>query len=170
LIDELTMKCHKIGKKLSAYQDGELSASEKELLERHLAGCHACREQYVKLQQTWQALGEMAEIRPTLGFYDRVSQEIREASKDNGFGFFDWRHWRLRTLMPPVAVPILLAIGIFCGALIGNSFVKIHPPPSTTAHAEEGFLSSLRVFGPVPPGTLADNYERLLSYNESHNR
>jgi anti-sigma factor RsiW len=164
------MKCHKIENKLSVFQDGELSASEKEQVERHLAGCHACREQHVKLQQTWKALGEMAEIRPTQGFYERVSQKIREAAEQNGFGVFGWANWKFRTMMSPAAVSILLAIGILCGALIGNSFVKIHPPHSATAHAEEGLLSSLRFFDPVPPGSMADNYERLLNYNESHIR
>lgn len=163
------MKCHKIETKLSAYQDGELSASEKEQVERHLAGCHACREQHVKLQQVWKNLGEIAEIRPTPGFYERVSQKIDQAPERRVWDSL-WGNWRLKAYPSPAIVSVLLAIGILCGALIGNSFVNIHPLHSTTVHAEEGVLSSLRVFGPVPPGTLADNYERLLSLNESHIR
>jgi hypothetical protein len=164
------MKCHKIEKKLSAYQDGELSAAEKEQVERHLAGCHACRQQQGKLQQTWKVLGEMAEIRPPHGFYGRVSQEIREISEQKGSGVYGWGFGRFRALMSPAAISILLGIGILCGALMGNSFVKIYPHYSAASPAEDSFLSSLRFFDPAPPGTLADSYERLLSYNEGHIR
>jgi anti-sigma factor RsiW len=163
------MKCHQIENKLSAFQDGELSASENDLVEKHLAGCHACRELHVKLQQVWKNLGEISEIRPTAGFYERVSQKINQAS-ERGVGGTLLGSWGLKGLPSPAIVSVILAIGIFCGALIGNSLVDIHPPQSATVHAEEGFLSSLRVFGPVPPGTLADNYARLLSYNEGHLR
>jgi len=163
------MKCQKFEKKLSAYQDGELSASEKEQVERHLAGCHSCREQRVRLQQTWQSLGEMAEIRPTPGFYKRVSQKIGQESEKGVFGF-RWGNWGLRVLPSPVLASVILAIGIVCGTYIGNSFIKIQPLHNVAAYPEEGFLSSLRVFDPAPPGTLADSYERLLSYNESYTK
>jgi hypothetical protein len=158
-----------IEKKLSAYQDGELSVSEKEQVERHLAGCHSCREQHIKLQQTWQALGNVTEIRPTPGFYKRISQEIGQPSGKGVLGSL-WGNWGLRALPSPVLASVILAIGILCGSFIGNSFIKIQPRHTVAAYPEEGFLSSLKVFDPVPPGTLADNYERLLSYNEGHIR
>jgi anti-sigma factor RsiW len=89
------MNCHFIEEKLSAYQDGELSVSEKEQVERHLAGFHSCREQYVRLQQIWQALGDQSEIRPTPGFYKRVSQKIGQES-EKGVLESLWENWGLR--------------------------------------------------------------------------
>ena len=163
------MKCQTIEKKLSAYQDGELSASEREQVERHLADCHSCREQYVRLQQIWQALGDQSEIRPTPGFYKRVSQKIGQTTEKGVFGF-RWGNWGLRVLPSSVIASAILAIGIVCGTYIGNSFIKIQPLHNVAAYPEEGFLSSLKVFDPVFPGTLADSYERLLSYNEGHIR
>ncbi len=165
----LTMKCHKIENKLSAYQDGELSASEKEQVERHLAGCYACREQHVKLQQTWQALGEMTEIRPTPGFYKRVSQNIDQASERGAWGTL-LGNLGFKSLPSPIIASVILAIGILCGTFIGKSLINVQPLHPAAVRSEEGLLSSLRVFDPVPPGTLADDYERLLSYNESHIR
>jgi hypothetical protein len=163
------MKCHRIEKKLSAYQDGELSASEREQVERHLADCHSCREQYVRLQQFWQALGDQSEIRPTPGFYKRVSQKIGQTTEKGVWGF-RWGNRGLRALPSLVFASVILAIGMLCGTYIGNSFIKIQPLHNVAAYPEEGFLSSLKVFDPVPPGTLADSYERLLSYNEGHIR
>jgi anti-sigma factor RsiW len=169
LIDEPTMKCHQIENKLCAYQDGELSASENEQVERHLAGCHACREQHVKLQQVWKNLGEMSEIQPTAGFYERVSRKINPASERGVWGTLPGS-WGWKGLPSPAIVSVILAIGIVCGTFIGNSLINEQTLHNAVAHAEEGLLSSLRAFDPVPPGTLADNYERLLSYNEGHLR
>ena len=163
------MKCRTIGKKLSAYQDGELSVSETEHVERHLAGCRSCRERHVRLQQTWQALGDLTEIRPSPGFYQRVSRKIGQES-EKGVWESLWGSWGLRVLPSSVIASVILAIGIVCGTYIGNSFIKIQPLHNVAAYPEEGFLSSLKVFDPVPPGTLANNYERLLSYNEGHIR
>jgi len=163
------MKCHTIEKKLSAYQDGELSASEKEQVERHLTGCHSCHEQYVRLQQTWQGLGDLTEIRPTPGFYKRVSQKIGQTSEKGVLGS-RWGNWGLRALPSPVIASVSLAIGILCGTYIGNSLFQFESFHSAAASSEGGFLSSLRVFDPAPPGTLANSYERLLSYNESHTK
>jgi anti-sigma factor RsiW len=163
------MKCRTIEKKLSAYQDGELSTSETEQVERHLTGCHSCREQQVRLQQTWQALGGLVEIRSAPGFYRRVSQKIDQVSEKGAFGS-RWGDWGLMAPTSSVIASIILAIGIICGTYIGNSLVELGPFRSTAAFPEEGFLSSLRVFDPAPPGTLANGYERLLSHNESHIR
>ena len=164
------MKCHTIVKKLSAYQDGELSAFEKEKVERHLAGCSSCREQYVTLQQTWQSLGDVMEVRPAPAFYKRLSLKIGQEGEKGVFGASHWGYWGLGALPSPVIASVVLAIGIFCGTFIGNSLIQFGPFHNAAAFSEESFLSSLRVFNPVPPGTLADGYERLLSYNESHIR
>jgi Putative zinc-finger len=164
------MKCRTIEKRLSAYQDGELSVSENEQVASHLAGCHSCREQHVKLQQTWRALGDVTEIRPTPGFYQRLSERIGQEPQKGVFGASLWGNWGLRVVPSPIIASIIVAIGIVCGTLIGNFLIQIEPFHNIAAFSEEGFLSSLRVFDPVPPGTLADSYERLLSYNEGHIR
>jgi predicted anti-sigma-YlaC factor YlaD len=163
------MNCQTIEKKLSAYQDGELSVLKKELVERHLAGCHSCLEQHVRLRQTWQALGDLTEIRPTPGFYKRVSHKIGQTPKKGLLGS-RWGDWGLRALPSPVFASVILVIGILCGTYIGNSLFQFEPFHSAAASTEGGFLSSLRVFDPAPPGTLADSYERLLRYNESHTK
>ena len=163
------MKCQTIEKKLSAYQDGELSVSEKERIEIHLAVCHSCREQFVRLQETWQTLGGLTPIRTTPGFNKRVCQKIGQTSEKGVWGH-RWGNWGLRALPSPIFASVILAIGILCGTYIGNSLFQFEPFHSAAASSEGGFLNSLRVFDPAPPGTLADSYERLLSYNESHTK
>jgi hypothetical protein len=111
----------------------------------------------------------MSEIWPPAGFYERVSRKINPAPKRGVWGTL-LGGWGLKGLPSPAIVSVILAIGILFGTFIGNSLINKQTLHDAVAHAEEGFLSSLRVFDPVPPGTLADNYERLLSYNEGQMR
>jgi Putative zinc-finger len=153
------MKCPAIENKLSAYQDAELSASEMEEVGRHLAHCQACREQYEKLQRAWQTLSDLQDIPTPSGFYRRVSRKIHQTNESGLLG---------RLLPSPALAATALALGILFGTYLGNSLVRFQPFHGPAAFPEENLMSSLKVFDPVPPGTLADGYERLMSYNESH--
>ena len=44
------MKCRLVQSRLSAYQDGELNADDSAAIESHLAGCPACRLEWLSLQ------------------------------------------------------------------------------------------------------------------------
>ncbi|MGZ3512380.1 MAG: anti-sigma factor family protein [Thermodesulfobacteriota bacterium] len=44
------MKCSKVQKKLSAYQDNQLKPLEQEEVRNHLLSCRACREQFAELE------------------------------------------------------------------------------------------------------------------------
>jgi hypothetical protein len=112
-------------------------------------------------------LGDLSEIQPPPGFYKRVSHKIGQTPNKRLLGSH-WRNWGSRALPSPAFAFVILAIGIFCGSYIGNSLMQLKPSHSVAASSEGSFLGSLRVFDPAPPGTLADGYERLLSYNESH--
>ena len=170
------MECHTIEKKLPAYQDCELSVSEREQVERHLAGCHSCCKQHVKLQQTWQSLGDLQEIPTPAGFYGHVTQKINHSPRQGRIGDLHWGNGGFKALPSAVITSITLAIGILLGTYVGNSLAKFQPFHRPIAFSEESLLSSLKMFEPVPPGTLSDGYERLMSSvqhhieNESHTK
>ncbi len=50
------MECRHIQEYFSAYLDGELPATQQELVSRHLEGCPRCRGEYQAWQQLWAAL------------------------------------------------------------------------------------------------------------------
>ena len=45
------MSCQRITRMLSAFQDGELDPGRRQEVERHLAGCAACRREWEGLQE-----------------------------------------------------------------------------------------------------------------------
>jgi anti-sigma factor RsiW len=164
------MKCHRVQKKLSAYQDKELKPREQEEVTRHLLSCRVCREQYVELERVWQTLGGFEEIQPHPWFYQQVIRKIREPRERGLLPGFQWVFQMFRT---PAFASILLAVGILAGAYLGNIMVRcdfLPFQPAQATYSQEVFLDSLKVFDPVPPGTLAHGYLQMVSYKENESR
>jgi predicted anti-sigma-YlaC factor YlaD len=164
------MKCRSVQKKLSAYQDRELKPREQEEVSRHLLNCQSCREQYEKLDQVWQTLGELGEIRPDPWFYPQVVRKIKEPRER---GLLPGLQWVFQILRTPAIASILLAIGILAGAYLGNTLVRcdfLPLQPERPTYSQEVLFDSLKVFDPAPPGTLAHGYLQMVSYKENESR
>ena len=139
------MKCHSVQKKLSAYQDRELKPREQEEISRHLVSCQSCREQYAELEQVWQALGELEEIRPDPWFYRQLVRKIKEPREQGLFPFFN-RFSRL--LRAPVIASIILIIGLLAGTYLGNILVRgdfLPFQPNRPTYSQEALFDSLNV-------------------------
>jgi len=162
------IKCHAIERRLSAYQDGELPASENEAIGRHLAECASCREQHEQLKQLWQALGDLEPIPAPLGFYSQVDRRIQQLTENGASGAPRWGSAWFKALPSSAVTAAILIAGIVFGTYVGNSLSRFQPSHRPIAFSEESFLSALKVFEAAPPGTLADGYERLMSSNRFH--
>ena len=157
------MKCSKVQKKLSAYEDKELELLEQEEVRNHLLVCPICREQFAQLERTWQTLGELKEIHPDPWFYRQVVRKIEEPRKQ---GLLPSLQRVFRLSRVPVAVSIILIIGLLAGTYLGRILARcdLFPSQSNPVISPLGILSSMRVFDPAPPGTLAEGYYRMASY------
>ena len=161
------MKCRSVQKKLSAYQDRELKPLEEEELSRHLLSCRSCRKEYEQLDRVWQTLGGLEEITPGPWFYPQLARKLKEPRK--------------RALLPslrrvfqfvgaPAMASIILVIGLVAGSYVGSNLVQhgLFPSRSISASdSQSSFFASMRVFEPAPPGTFAEGYLRMASYEES---
>jgi len=165
------MKCHSIQKKFSAYQDRELEPREQEQFRNHILSCRACREQYAEFERVWQTLGELEEIHPDPWFFQQIVRKIKEPREQ---GLLQAIQRVFQTLRAPAIASIILLIGILAGTYFGNILVQFDflPFQHKPVNYSQGktLFSSLGVFDPVPSGTLADGYLRLVSYTESDSR
>ena len=163
------MKCSKIQKKLSAYQDGELKPGEREEVRSHLLSCQSCREQFAELERVWKIAGQLEEIHPDPWFYRQVVRKIKEHREQ---GFLPTLQHVFRLSRAPVAVSFVLIIGLLVGTYLGSILARcdLFPFQSNPTGDSSGVLTSMRVFDPAPPGTLAEGYLRMVSYKESDSR
>ena len=156
------MKCRNVQKKFSPYQDRELEPREQEQVTSHLLSCRACREQFVELERIWEALGELPEVQVDPFFYQRLTRRMDELPKH----FLPVFEGFFQSLRVPVYA-LILFIGILVGTYLGNFLTRdgLFRTDQASSHPEEMTdLISLRVFDPLPPGTLGDGYVRMVSY------
>jgi anti-sigma factor RsiW len=159
------MKCSQVQRRLSAFQDGELKPHEQEGVSEHLESCSACREQYAEMEKVWRALGDFKEILPEAEFYGQLVKKINYSDETRIPGRFSWF---FQIFSSPWATATLLIAGILVGTFLGNILAKSDLFPfqqNQATHSQAASeVFSLKVFDPIPPGTLADKYMRMASY------
>ena len=160
------MKCRGAQKKFSAYQDKELKPREREEVSSHLLSCQSCREQYQNFERLWQTLGELEEIRPDPWFYRQVAGKIKESRKHGLLPGLQRVFWILRA---PAIASIILIVGLLAGSYLGGILARWDLFPFQNYNSE-GLFTSLKVFDPAPPGTLAEGYFRMVSYKENQSK
>jgi hypothetical protein len=72
------MRCGRIGRKLMAYHDGELAASDRTAVEEHLLACAACRETLGTLREADRAATPM----PGPAYWDGFTARVMAALPD----------------------------------------------------------------------------------------
>ncbi len=160
------MKCRRVQKKLSAYQDNQLGPLEQEEIKSHVLSCQSCREQYAELERVWQTLGELKEIHPDPWFYQQVVRKIGEPRER---GLLPNLQHVFRLSRAPVAISIILIIGLLAGTYLGSILARcdLFPFQASPNVDSSGVLTSMSVFDPAPPGTLAHGYLQMVSYKEN---
>ena len=161
------MKCRRVQKRLSAYQDGELKVEERDRIEAHLMDCPECRKQYESFLHIWDALGELSDIQPRPEFNLKLRKRISGADEKR---FVPRLRPILQILPSPLAMVTLLLVGLVMGIYLGNVFFEegltLFQGRQPSYAQEHVSLASIRTFDTVPPGTLAHGYLTMASYQE----
>lgn len=159
------MRHRQASESLGAYVLGALSESEKDAVEKHLAGCERCREEVARLRPATDALpASVAPVTPPLELKQRVMEAVRSEPAATaapepdpavpparasgrlerlGSGGVTLR---LRHLALAGGVAFALGLGIAVGVALnggnggGTSTVAVKPTPA--AHSATGELVS----------------------------
>jgi anti-sigma factor RsiW len=157
------MNCHRVQKRLAAYQDGEVGGKEREQITAHMEGCSACRAAYAELETAWQSLGVIPEIEASRGFDQRLFAKLRTAPESRSW----WRTTWVWFPAPAAAFGLLL-IGVALGGYLGNALVSgsRSVPDGTVISQNSVDVHSFNAFSAVPRGTLGDAYLRMAGFTE----
>ena len=158
--------CQKISKKLSAYQDGEVTTTEKAAIENHLSTCEICRRKHEALLQTYRILSNLPEIEPAPGLYRQI---VNRAARVQEPFWVQILGSAFRFLPASTAMIILAAAGLLVGTIMGDFLTarQFHPSwESSKFQSEQALtLTSVQVFDATPPGSFAEGYLRLTAFN-----
>lgn len=110
-----------IRRRLSASIDGELPASEREIVVAHLKGCEACRREEQILRNLSAGIAESADYRLPEGFASAVVRSLRQ-EKERGAAWRPVEQWERRFVL---ALSVAVIVFITAGSLIqpGNPVV-----------------------------------------------
>ncbi len=160
------MRCHRVQKKLSAYQDGEVGGKEEERIAAHLEGCPACRSAYAELGQAWQMLGKIPEIEASDGFERRLSARIDAIPEPHTWWRFHWGPWVEQWRLAPAMAAVLLLVGAALGGYLGNALVSgfSSAPAQVQVSSVSTDIVSFSAFAAAPPGSLGDGYLRMAHF------
>lgn len=136
----MTLNHHKAGQLLSAYLDGELSASETAAVQEHLMDCAACREMYGDLRVTKGVLGELPPAEPPAEFWAAVREpgtwaygvanaRVSQYARRGRWGVPARVRWRLPALVrrPAWAVAaVLVVLALAAVPMIKGTVDRLH--------------------------------------------
>jgi anti-sigma factor RsiW len=100
---------------LTAYVDGELSAADREALQRHLPSCASCQQTLALLQRTARSLAALPAFEPSMALRRQVLSRLDEPPK----GLWQWLS-RPRVVMP--------SFGLVAAALVAGIFLVRSEP------------------------------------------
>lgn len=167
------MRCIAVRKQLNRYLDTELAPGAREVVERHLSACPACREALAQLQGVaglWTALKT-----PPVPerFAARVMQEARKRtpSKPQRAGS-SWplpRWWWEQSLAMRAGAAAMVVVGVFAGAFLSGSFSSSRPLAEAggPARPANAVAENLTLLSGTPHGSLDQTYLALAFPSES---
>ena len=145
------MTQHLTEEQLNGFADGSLAATERGVVESHLAACASCRADADELRALLAAARELPRaIEPEHDLWGGVEERIRRGMRDKGWGMRAWG-WRVAL---PLAATVVLALGVTLWVTGGRrpagwAVARVHGRP-TIDGAAAGGVRSLR------PGAIVE--------------
>ena len=150
------MDCLAVGKRLSAYLDGEVSHSEESRIRQHLNACSKCRDDAKALSRIYDILLEELPV-PEPALLTFSKPEILREKADAQIQHGNW----LRLLIAACVMGILFGGGI--GLLIFPQGGQQFPSPGLSKETRIVRAWGMDVLEELPPGSLEGVYMTLAN-------
>lgn len=150
------MRCDQVKRRLSAYLDGELTATAAEETAAHLRHCRSCKVEAERLQRAYEEIANGVDLAPDPFFITRLRAEMSARSRST------LQSHRGRRLQRAV-LPITVAVGLFVGAQLGIRLGQnwYGTTLSSEASLESQLLSDLQL------NSLTADYLALNDWKEA---
>jgi len=96
------MNCEWVRDNISAYIDGELTGSQKEMIDSHLSGCPECSAEFYRISMAWDTLKLWEDEQPPVYLKEAILKSIKRE-----------RSSKLLRILLPVAALLIITFSIF---------------------------------------------------------
>lgn len=161
------MNCQQVKRKLSPFQDKELSEIEMAKIEKHLNECAECSGAFHELNEVWIALSQVETIDSAPFFWPRFSHRLKGIKTGHVGRKFVFEP--ASKLAFSVLTISILVFGLVIGIYLGQNIYQ-HSQLVDLATIEEEMDQSLPLssFDDFPQESVADVYVTILSENNNH--
>lgn len=155
------MKCSQIKKKLSAYLDGEIEASERESIARHLKTCTSCRAELAALVQVKDTLSVLPGMAAPPFFMTRLRQRIKDEKSwvERPMSILE----KIRRAAVYAAAFAGVVVSLFAGSQMGRTLYQELASDAQPVSGENADILGLGSFEEFPTGSLSDVYSELIT-------
>ena len=165
------MECRELTELALGRLLGEIDAGRRDDLERHLAGCRACRGELGELEETWETLGADLDAPVTPEFRARTMDLLEDEMLRRRVREFRPRSRVLRALAQAAAILVAAAAGFFA-ARGGEPGSKPAAPPASAGQpapslpdlAEKPRLSNVS-YKTAPDGRVGIDFEATTRHS-----
>jgi hypothetical protein len=166
------MECRELTELALGRVLGEIDAGRRDDLERHLAGCRACRDEVGELEETWETLGADLDAPVTPEFRARTLELLEDEMLRRRVREFRPRPRVLRVLAQAAAILVAAAAGFFAargGVEPGSKPATApasagQPAPSLPDLAEKPRLSNVS-YKTAPDGHVGIDFEATTKHS-----
>lgn len=166
------MECRELTELALGRLLGEIDAGRREDLERHLAGCRACRGELGELEETWETLGADLDAPVTPEFRARTIALLEDEMLRRRVREFRPRSRVLRALAQAAAILVAAAAGFFAAKDGVEPASKPaaapasagQPAPSLPDLAEKPRLSNV-AYKMAPDGLVGIDFEATTKHS-----
>ena len=147
------MDCQRVREAFVDGLTGNLTDTEREEIQAHLAGCEACGAETARLSGTWNVLGSLEVPAPDPSLVERFALRLRRAGLER---WPAWRSW---------AAAGSLAATLAIGFAVGYAWRSVGPGGSSPAAAPRpGYMLLLRGSGSVPANDAQAAYDEYAAW------
>ncbi len=156
------MNCKNIQKKLSAYQDKELSEKEMATIEQHLATCSECSQILIEMKDTWKELETVEKFDAAPFFWTRLSGRLDTVDNAVPRNVFNPLQW----IPASVAAALVLVFALYTGIYLGKTIFQ-HSTETRRASIEDEISELFTIYSieEYTGESISDAYVSLISEN-----
>jgi anti-sigma factor RsiW len=147
--------CEDISKGLIAYLDERTNPAERRDVEKHLAGCPACRTRAEEFRALWKMMEEVPAVEPSFGFDARMRQRVAAEPSRSWFG---WFAPQARFVL---SAAMLVALTVFMVKLPANHPQAPVPAPTPVAASSDQDFDAVKDLGVLEDYDVVTNMDAL---------